>query len=52
MEDMPFKEILKCKMKNADLGDIGLFFCGIALANCTFMLLLAFLGMFISNICC
>lgn len=52
MEDMSFKEILKCKMKDADLGDIGMFFIGIALANCTLMLLLAFLGMFISDICC
>lgn len=52
MDDMSFREILKYKMKYSDLGDIGLFFIGIALANCAVMLLIACFAAFIQNWCC
>lgn len=52
MDDMSFKEILKYKLKCADLGDIGLFFMGIALTNITVVLLIACFAAFIQNGCC
>lgn len=49
MDDMSFKEILKYKMKYSELRDIGLFFMGIALANCTVIFLIACFAVFIQN---